>query len=90
MMLAIALVLLHLVSRCRGGVTSSYRRKLEASVDMPLNSDVFRRPPGYNAPEQVGFFSISKISIYNCKEDHIMILKTCSVNHLKYDTLWLL
>ncbi|XP_020101512.1 purple acid phosphatase 2-like [Ananas comosus] len=53
MMLAIALVILHLVSRCRGGVTSSYRRKLEASVDMPLNSDVFRRPPGYNAPEQV-------------------------------------
>jgi hypothetical protein len=28
-------------------------RKLEASVDMPLNSDVFQVPPGYNAPQQV-------------------------------------
>ncbi|KAM7262483.1 hypothetical protein ACFE04_000166 [Oxalis oulophora] len=28
-------------------------RKLEATVDMPLNSDVFRVPPGYNAPQQV-------------------------------------
>ena len=36
------------------GVTSSYRRKLEATVEMPLDADVFRVPPGYNAPQQVG------------------------------------
>ncbi|XP_062204349.1 purple acid phosphatase 2-like [Phragmites australis] len=35
------------------GVTSEYRRKLEATVDMPLDADVFRVPPGYNAPQQV-------------------------------------
>ncbi|KAG2631070.1 hypothetical protein PVAP13_3KG571100 [Panicum virgatum] len=35
------------------GVTSRYRRKLEATADMPLDADVFRVPPGYNAPQQV-------------------------------------
>jgi acid phosphatase type 7 len=35
------------------GVTSQYRRKLEATVEMPLDADVFRVPPGYNAPQQV-------------------------------------
>jgi hypothetical protein len=35
------------------GMTSSYRRKLEATVEMPLDTDVFRVPPGYNAPQQV-------------------------------------
>ncbi|XP_078171245.1 purple acid phosphatase 2-like [Carex rostrata] len=40
-------------TRCEGGVTSKYRRRLEASVDMPLDSDVFRVPAGYNAPQQV-------------------------------------
>ncbi|XP_066363239.1 purple acid phosphatase 2-like [Miscanthus floridulus] len=34
-------------------VTSEYRRKLEATVEMPLDADVFRVPPGYNAPQQV-------------------------------------
>ncbi|KAI3446155.1 hypothetical protein Pfo_002820 [Paulownia fortunei] len=36
-----------------GGITSSFVRKVEESVDMPLYSDVFRVPPGYNAPQQV-------------------------------------
>ncbi|KAJ4754527.1 Purple acid phosphatase [Rhynchospora pubera] len=40
-------------TRCKGGVTSTYRRRLAASVDMPLDSDVFRVPAGYNAPQQV-------------------------------------
>nr|CAD1841769.1 unnamed protein product [Ananas comosus var. bracteatus] len=35
------------------GVTSAYRRQLLASVDMPLDSNVFRVPPGRNAPQQV-------------------------------------
>lgn len=39
---------------CNGrSVTSSYVRKAEKGVDMPLDSDVFRVPPGYNAPQQV-------------------------------------
>nr|GMD08660.1 purple acid phosphatase 2-like [Ipomoea batatas] len=28
-------------------------RKIEKTVDMPLDSDVFQAPPGYNAPQQV-------------------------------------
>ncbi|KAF3435754.1 hypothetical protein FNV43_RR22846 [Rhamnella rubrinervis] len=38
---------------CNGGITSTFVRKVEKTVDMPLNSDVFRVPPGYNAPQQV-------------------------------------
>ncbi|KAJ9551737.1 hypothetical protein OSB04_015782 [Centaurea solstitialis] len=36
-----------------GGSTSSFVRKVEKTIDMPLESDVFRTPPGYNAPQQV-------------------------------------
>ncbi|XP_022749188.1 purple acid phosphatase 2-like [Durio zibethinus] len=36
-----------------GGKTSVYVRKVEKAVDMPLNSNVFRVPSGYNAPQQV-------------------------------------
>ncbi|KAH7278586.1 hypothetical protein KP509_38G047600 [Ceratopteris richardii] len=38
---------------CEGGVTSSYRRKLAATLDMPLDVDVFKVPDGFNAPQQV-------------------------------------
>lgn len=38
---------------CTGGKTSTFMRKLEKTEDMPLDSDVFRVPPGYNAPQQV-------------------------------------
>ncbi|GAB2291778.1 Purple acid phosphatase 10, variant 2 [Dionaea muscipula] len=38
---------------CHGGVTSSFVRKVEKTVDMPLDSDVFAVPSGYNAPQQV-------------------------------------
>ncbi|XWS25842.1 hypothetical protein CRYUN_Cryun27aG0101700 [Craigia yunnanensis] len=37
---------------CNGGITSTFVRK-EYSPDMPLESDVFQVPPGYNAPQQV-------------------------------------
>ena len=33
--------------------TSSFTRKDEKSGDMPFDSDVFRPPPGHNAPQQV-------------------------------------
>ncbi|XP_044510305.1 purple acid phosphatase 2-like [Mangifera indica] len=36
-----------------GGRTSSFVRSANLSLDMPLDSDVFRVPPGYNAPQQV-------------------------------------
>ncbi|XP_034678532.1 purple acid phosphatase-like [Vitis riparia] len=38
---------------CHGGITSSFVRKVEKTIDMPLDSDVFRVPLGYNAPQQV-------------------------------------
>ena len=42
---------------CNGGKTSPFVRKVEKTMDMPLDSDVFRVPPGYNAPQQVYYFS---------------------------------
>ncbi|KAH0643307.1 hypothetical protein KY289_034281 [Solanum tuberosum] len=45
---------------CHGGVTSSFVRKIEKTIDMPLDSDVFRVPPGYNAPQQVSSYSHSQ------------------------------
>ncbi|KAJ4963936.1 hypothetical protein NE237_023875 [Protea cynaroides] len=38
---------------CNGGITSTFVRVAEKSTDMPLDSDVFRVPSGYNAPQQV-------------------------------------
>ncbi|KAF8013516.1 hypothetical protein BT93_I1378 [Corymbia citriodora subsp. variegata] len=38
---------------CNGGKTSTFVRKVEKASDMPLDSDVFQVPPGYNAPQQV-------------------------------------
>ncbi|XP_075674140.1 purple acid phosphatase-like [Castanea sativa] len=51
-LIAIILVL-SLAVVCHGGKTSTFVRKLEKTIDMPLNSDVFKVPPGYNAPQQV-------------------------------------
>ncbi|XP_062202420.1 purple acid phosphatase 2-like [Phragmites australis] len=51
---ALALAVLLAVAEAHPrGVTSKYRRKLEASEDMPLDADVFAVPPGRNAPQQV-------------------------------------
>ncbi|XP_043712889.1 purple acid phosphatase 2-like isoform X1 [Telopea speciosissima] len=44
---------LNLALLCNGGITSSFVRTAEKSTDMPLDSDVFRLPSGYNAPQQV-------------------------------------
>ncbi|GAB4837869.1 prolyl aminopeptidase [Ancistrocladus abbreviatus] len=38
---------------CNGGITSTFVRNAEKTVDMPLDSDVFAVPPGFNAPQQV-------------------------------------
>lgn len=54
---AIVVIVLGLVLNaavvCHGGITSSFVRKVEKTIDMPLDSDVFRVPLGYNAPQQV-------------------------------------
>ncbi|KAF8405301.1 hypothetical protein HHK36_010204 [Tetracentron sinense] len=44
-------VLLNAAAFSNGGITSSYVRKVEASVDMPF--EAFPPSSGYNAPEQV-------------------------------------
>ncbi|KMT00389.1 hypothetical protein BVRB_9g216940 [Beta vulgaris subsp. vulgaris] len=38
---------------CHGGKTSKFVRKVEKTIDMSLDSDVFSVPSGYNAPQQV-------------------------------------
>ncbi|KAI8024760.1 Purple acid phosphatase 2 [Camellia lanceoleosa] len=35
-----------------GRTTSAFIRMIQKSVDMPYDSDVFRVPSGYNAPQQ--------------------------------------
>ncbi|KAM0830835.1 hypothetical protein ACQ4PT_065951 [Festuca glaucescens] len=49
----LAVLLLLLAAHASAGVTSPYRRSLLMLPDMPLDADVFRAPPGNNAPEQV-------------------------------------
>ncbi|CAI0435957.1 unnamed protein product, partial [Linum tenue] len=52
--LALALLLLGFAAEVsNGGITSSFLRKYDLSKDMTLDSDVFKAPPGYNAPQQV-------------------------------------
>ncbi|KAJ8555543.1 hypothetical protein K7X08_013039 [Anisodus acutangulus] len=51
--LIIGLILSTKNQLCRAGITSDYVRNYNSNMDMPLNSDVFRVPPGYNAPQQV-------------------------------------
>lgn len=65
----VVLVVVGLISSvaefCNGGRTSSFVRSANLSLDMPLDSDVFRVPPGYNAPQQVIFNSFFLISFYS-------------------------
>ncbi|KAK4477131.1 hypothetical protein RD792_016342 [Penstemon davidsonii] len=49
----LAATVINVAVLCNGGVTSSFVRNVEKSEDMPLDSDVFKVPPGYNAPQQV-------------------------------------
>ncbi|KAL6496455.1 hypothetical protein OROGR_029713 [Orobanche gracilis] len=49
----LAAAVLNATVLCSGGTTSSFVREVEKAVDMPLDSDVFSVPPGYNAPQQV-------------------------------------
>lgn len=58
-LLFVGLILYTVLQLCDAGITSSYVRNNDLDIDMPLDSDVFRVPPGYNAPQQV--FSVSVI-----------------------------
>ncbi|CAK7329641.1 unnamed protein product [Dovyalis caffra] len=51
--IVVLVLVLNVALFCNGGKTSSFVRKAELGVDMPLSSDVFQVPPGYNAPQQV-------------------------------------
>lgn len=51
--LVAAVLILNAAILCNGGDTSSFVRKTKKSGDMPVDSDVFEVPPGYNAPQQV-------------------------------------
>ena len=52
--LFLVLLILSVVAEfCYGGRTSSFVRTANLSLDMPVDSDVFLVPPGYNAPQQV-------------------------------------
>ncbi|PKA65530.1 Purple acid phosphatase 2 [Apostasia shenzhenica] len=51
--LVVAVALAAFSGGCNAGTTSAFVRKAQKAVDMPLDSDVFRVPPGYNAPQQV-------------------------------------
>ena len=63
--LYLLLVLLSFGEFCNGGITSNYVRRNDLSADMPLDSDVFRVPPGYNAPQQVCNHGSSSASFNN-------------------------
>lgn len=66
LLLPLCLMMMNGLEFCYGGITSSYVREKNLSLDMPLHSDVFTVPAGYNAPQQVPFFSFSfyAISMY--------------------------
>ncbi|KAM3262148.1 hypothetical protein ACQJBY_052695 [Aegilops geniculata] len=51
--LAVLFLLAAHAASAAAGVTSPYRRSLQMLPVMPLDADVFRQPPGHNAPEQV-------------------------------------
>ncbi|KAG7971798.1 hypothetical protein I3843_07G152800 [Carya illinoinensis] len=51
--LLVGCLILSVLELCSCGITSAYVRNADLSLDMPIDSDVFRVPPGYNAPQQV-------------------------------------
>ena len=53
LVLVLGFVIFCIADVCKAGTTSSFIRNDDLSLDMPLDSDVFQVPPGYNAPQQV-------------------------------------
>ncbi|MED6159425.1 hypothetical protein PIB30_042276 [Stylosanthes scabra] len=52
LLFATVFLLVNISVFCNGGKTSTFTRKPEKTEDMPLHSDVFAAPSGYNAPQQ--------------------------------------
>lgn len=69
----VLILILSLANFVDGGVTSSYVRSANLSADMPLDSDVFRVPPGYNAPQQVSFLLLFFLSLFFCPVEFISL-----------------
>ncbi|GLT54374.1 hypothetical protein SLA2020_275770 [Shorea laevis] len=65
LVLVVVCLILSVSEICNCGITSSYVKNDDLSLNMPLDSDVFRVPPGYNAPQQVCF--VSPLHIRLCK-----------------------
>jgi len=84
--ISVALVLLLLPNVavvCHGGKTSTFIRKVEKTEDMPLHSDVFVSPSGYNAPQQVPLFPPINILEFGCD----ISFYVCII--IWYNLLWL-
>ncbi|GFY94405.1 purple acid phosphatase 10 [Actinidia rufa] len=83
------------VGLCNGGTTSGFVRPLEKTVDMPLHSDVFLAPPGYNAPQQ-SFIGVRNSSYKNKAKGNFVTYKFynytsgyihhCTIKNLKFNT----
>ncbi|XP_050231093.1 purple acid phosphatase 2-like [Mercurialis annua] len=52
-LVSVVVFVLSLSKVSMGRITSSFVRSENFSLDMPLHSDVFKTPPGYNSPQQV-------------------------------------
>lgn len=84
---------------CEGGITSSYVRNKDLVHDMPLDSDVFRVPPGYNAPQQVKscsmtipfflFIIVHDLFLLNFHIWFLCVILDTVILHLDYG-LWVL
>ncbi|WZZ27062.1 hypothetical protein YC2023_010463 [Brassica napus] len=68
-LLILGLVLNSLLLFCHGGRTSRYVRRLEETVDMPLDSDVFRVPPGFSAPQHMCNYAVPRY----VQTDHLLL-----------------
>lgn len=62
--LLISFILLSSVEDSNAGITSSFVRTQWPSVDIPLDHEVFAVPKGYNAPQQVNFYTCKFITFW--------------------------
>ena len=63
--LVLSVLVLSCASHGNAGVTSSFVRSEWPAVDIPLDSEVFAAPKGYNAPQQVSFHFDDNSIMYN-------------------------
>jgi hypothetical protein len=69
--LVAVILVLNVAVVCNGGMTSHFVRKVEKTLDMPLDSDVFQIPPGYNAPQQVLISPlVVRFLLFSCSSNH--------------------